>query len=1239
MRRSFSCYRLLLCTFLVLMLFQHSARAAEFSLIYSADSDRSGSTPLNNALIIGDLFGRLSPETGPAGEDISSVRFYLDGDTDEFKQERAAPYDLQGGSSEARAFDTTDLADGDHSIQTEVKLENGETYTFDTTFTVGNNQPQPNQAPVFNDIQDINLIVDDSRAVTISASDPESDPLTYQVDSALPAFITLTDLGDGSAELLLTPSASDVGTHKITLSVSDGDLSDSKNIEIVVRAIGSAYFELIYSADSDRSGNTPLINATIKGDLFGRLSPTEGSMGEDISSVRFYLDGDTDEFKKESAAPYDLEGGGSEANAFDTTDLDDGSHIIDTQVKLENGESIWFKTPFTVANNTQYFEVNSIASPSPGGAINPVNVLVEQGETSSFDISVGRGYEIASVSGCHGSLSSTTYTNTYTTGPINAACTVSANFTRITYTISTDAGIGGSIAPSSVIVNSGNRNDFAISTLDGYKIESVTGCDGSLTGEVYTTDRIFADCTITARFAKIETEHTVSTNAGVGGAISPGSAIVTTGNTTSFDIAVRKGYEITDVSGCGGSLSGGTYTTGPITAACTVNVTATQILYTVTTNPGVGGDISPSSASVAIGESTSFGINAHRGYKVDEVSGCGGSYSGGIYTTGPIMAACTVSATFTAITYTVSAKPSIGGSLSPRSISVAFGEATRFIITPYSGYEVTKAAGCGGILKGEHYYTGPITADCTVSASFSLMDVIAPTISSVTPVDSTGVGVARDVAPTVTFSENMLSTSIDNSSILLTGPSSSVTGTVSFDGSTQATLTPNAPLALMTQYTATVSKEVTDLFGNPLGSESSWDFTTRDGAWQGAELIETGDAGDALNPQTVIDGSGNALAVWSQRDGSTYSIYANRYTPADGWGTPERIESNNVGNVNHLQIASDGSDNVLVVWRQYDGSAHSIYANRYTSTGGWGSAELIESSSGTASLPQIATDGSGNALAVWMQYDGSAHSIYVNRYTPGAGWGSAELIESGSETASDPQIAIDDLGDALVVWRQYDGSGYSIYANRYTPVGGWGSAELIESSSGTASLPQIAIDDSGNAVAVWRQHNGSAYDIYANRYTSTGGWGAAELIESSSGTASLPQIATDGSGNALAVWMQYDGSAHSIYVNRYTPVGGWGAAELIESSAGTASDPQIGIDGSGNALAVWSQLSGGDNSIYVNRYTPVGGWGSAELIESSSGAASDPQIGIDGSSGNALAVWDQQDPSTGIFSIHANHFK
>ena len=101
---------------------------------------------------------------------------------------------------------------------------------------------------------------------------------------------------------------------------------------------------------------------------------------------------------------------------------------------------------------------------------------------------------------------------------------------------------------------------------------------------------------------------------------------------------------------------------------------------------------------------------------------------------------------------------------------------------------------------------------------------------------------------------------------------------------------------------------------------------------------------------------------------------------------------------------------------------------------------------------------------------------------------------------------------------------------------GWRTAELIETDdAGDASYPQVAVDSSGNAVAVWQQHDGTCFNIWSNRYTAaTGRWGTAELIETDAWDAYDPQVAVDSSGNAVAVWFQHDGTRNNIWSNRYT---------------------------------------------------------------------------------------------------------
>jgi uncharacterized repeat protein (TIGR01451 family) len=218
------------------------------------------------------------------------------------------------------------------------------------------------------------------------------------------------------------------------------------------------------------------------------------------------------------------------------------------------------------------------------------------------------------------------------------------------------------------------------------------------------------------------TTYTVSTSVGTNGSVSPTSRTVNDGDTTTFTITPNANYAINSVSGCSGSLSASTYTTGTITADCTVTASFNAITHTVTATAGSGGNIGPASAVVNQGSTTAFTVTPNSGFSIASVSGCSGSLVGNTYTTAAITTACTVSATFVSNsvpTHTVTAVAGTGGSISPSSILVADTTTTSLTVIADSGFGIANVTGCGGTLSGNTYTTAPITAACTVTASFA----------------------------------------------------------------------------------------------------------------------------------------------------------------------------------------------------------------------------------------------------------------------------------------------------------------------------------------------------------------------------------------------------------------------------------------------------------------------------------------------------------------------------------------
>jgi hypothetical protein len=342
------------------------------------------------------------------------------------------------------------------------------------------------------------------------------------------------------------------------------------------------------------------------------------------------------------------------------------------------------------------------------------------------------------------------------------------------------------------------------------------------------------------------------------------------------------------------------------------------------------------------------------------------------------------------------------------------------------------------------------------------------------------------------------------------------------------------------------------------------------------------------------------------------------------WGTAMRIDEG-VDNPGIPDVAMGNSSNVIVVWGQEDGSGiSSIYSNRYVAGSGWGTPEVIENGSGEAHSPEIALDGSGNAIAVWQQADGSGiYGIYSNRYVAGSGWGTATAIESGSGEVGEPQIAMDSGGNAIAVWDQDDGTGInSIYANRYTVGSGWGTATAIESDDINAGGPEIAVNSSGNAVAIWGENDGTKNSTHANHYAAGSGWGAAADIGigTVTGEVNRNQVAIDESGNAIAIWNQYDGTVFNIYTNTYVPGTGWETAKTLENEPYDAFSPDIAFNGLGNAIALWTQSDGTAISVWAKQYS-YGFWERGKTnIETDNHDCYGPKI-AGNDNGDAMVVW------------------
>lgn len=87
--------------------------------------------------------------------------------------------------------------------------------------------------------------------------------------------------------------------------------------------------------------------------------------------------------------------------------------------------------------------------------------------------------------------------------------------------------------------------------------------------------------------------------------------------------------------------------------------------------------------------------------------------------------------------------------------------------------------------------------------------------------------------------------------------------------------------------------------------------------------------------------------------------------------------------------------------------------------------------------PKVAMDGNGNAVVVWMQQLGIEFNASAAHYRVGSGWEAVVLLENENSSVNggfqQSSVAMDNAGNAIAVWAQRIGVQSYIYANRYTP--------------------------------------------------------------------------------------------------------------------------------------------------------------------------------------------------------------
>jgi PKD repeat protein len=365
------------------------------------------------------------------------------------------------------------------------------------------------------------------------------------------------------------------------------------------------------------------------------------------------------------------------------------------------------------------------------------------------------------------------------------------------------------------------------------------------------------------------------------------------------------------------------------------------------------------------------------------------------------------------------------------------------------------------------------------------------------------------------------------------------------------------------------------------------------------------------------------------RDGNGFAAYLSdgqvnvaRFSGASGFAAPEAIARLDSSTYDEVDVAAAGPT-AHVLWRNAEAR---IVRAAWSSTGGWGSAPVV-----------LSEPGGGDPLVASDQHARGDFSPFLASWRQGVQLGQTPSTDAMGEYVSTGRIerisnyaSGEDLNTPLFGLRVATGPGTSLAAWTAQRRSDMQSLIYVARRSDTWSVPRqigavtaasptaVAVDVDGDGMVAWAADDG----VYFSRYLRvTDSWTPATRFSQLgvSNQRVLRQVSLDlaPNGRAIVAWSREGGG---IWAGEYDPITAqWLDLRAIDgadsATAGTGTDPVVGIDGVGRATIAWLD---GDRARAIQHERSSG----YSAIEELGAAQSLPDLDVN-DAGLAVAVWWQ----------------
>lgn len=314
-------------------------------------------------------------------------------------------------------------------------------------------------------------------------------------------------------------------------------------------------------------------------------------------------------------------------------------------------------------------------------------------------------------------------------------------------------------------------------------------------------------------------------------------------------------------------------------------------------------------------------------------------------------------------------------------------------------------------------------------------------------------------------------------------------------------------------------------------------------------------------------------------------------------GSPDGSEQSNPC------IRGDGTGNYVVTWQdERSGNNSDIFAQIYTDGGTIQGANFkVNDDEGTAPQyrPYVATGAQMDFVIVWLdKRESNEWDIFAQRYS-GEGLPIGPNFKVNDDTSDieqeHPSVAVDSLGNFVVVWADERNGNFDVYAQRYSGEGvAIGINFKVNDDTGDALQywPNCATAKDGSLVVTWVDKRiNDDYNIFAQRFTSDGSLSGINFqVNTDTGTPFhlRPVAAMDEAGGFIIAWEDNRNSEWDIYIQRFqnngNPIGDNFILEGNPLGSGQRNS-SISGDPDGNFIISWEDDRNDYADVYARRYS------------------------------------------------------